>query len=101
MQHVLRAVLLDPEAAAGIHLREPFLRYVALNRILHATSDDGTFPGLAYIAQFLLQQHVLSSPSVFNFYSPNFSPPGELGRRDSSRRSIRSPPIRRSSAARL
>jgi uncharacterized protein (DUF1800 family) len=79
MQHVLRAVLLDPEAAAGIHLREPFLRYVALNRILHATSDDGTYPGLAYVAQFLLQQHVLSSPSVFNFYSPNFSPPGELG----------------------
>jgi uncharacterized protein (DUF1800 family) len=79
MQHVLRAVLLDPEAAAGIHLREPFLRYVALNRILHAKSDDGTFPGLAYLAQFLLQQHVLSSPSVFNFYAPNFSPPGELG----------------------
>jgi len=79
MPAVLRAVLLDPEAATAIHLREPFLRYVALNRILHATSDDGTYPGLGYIAQFLLQQHVLSAPSVFNFYSPNFSPPGELG----------------------
>jgi len=79
MQHVLRAVLLDPEAATGIRLREPFLRFVALNRIAHATSDDGTYPGLAYLAQFLLQQHVLSSPSVFNFYSPNFAPAGELG----------------------
>jgi uncharacterized protein (DUF1800 family) len=79
MKTVLRAVLSDPEAAAGIHLREPFLRYVALNRILHATSDDGTYPALAYIAQFLVQQHVLSSPTVFNFYSPNFSPAGELG----------------------
>jgi uncharacterized protein (DUF1800 family) len=79
MKNVLRAVLSDPEAAAGIHLREPFLRFVALNRILHATSDDGTYPGLAYIAQFLLQQHVLSSPTVFNFYSANFSPAGELG----------------------
>jgi len=75
----LRAVLEDPEAASGIHVREPFLRYVALNRALHATSDDGTYPGLAYLAQFLLQQHVLSAPSVFNFYSPNFAPPGELG----------------------
>jgi uncharacterized protein (DUF1800 family) len=78
MKHVLRAVLLDPEASAGVHLREPFLRYVAANRILGATSDDGTYPGLAYIAQFLLQQHVLSAPSVFNFYSPAFTPSGDL-----------------------
>ena len=80
MKAILRAVLLDPEAPSGIHLREPFLRFVALNRILHATSDDGTYPAVGYIAQFLLQQHVLSAPSVFNFYSPAFSPAGELER---------------------
>src|SRR5262249_18626086 len=79
MQAVLRAVLLDPEAANAIHVREPFLRYVALNRVLHATSDAGTYPGLGYLPQFLVQQHVLSAPSVFNFYSPNFAPAGELG----------------------
>lgn len=79
MRNVLRAVLLDPEASTGIRLREPFLRYVALNRALNATSSDGTYPGLGYVAQFLLQQHVLSAPSVFNFYSPAFSPAGELG----------------------
>jgi uncharacterized protein (DUF1800 family) len=79
MTRLLRAVLLDPEAGNGIHLREPFLRYVALNRILHANSADGTFPGLSYVAQFLAQQHVLSAPSVFNFYSPGYSPAGELG----------------------
>ncbi len=79
MKTVLRAVLQDPEAASGIHLREPFLRYVALNRTLHATSSDGTYPALGYLGQFLLQQNVLSAPSVFNFYSPNFAPPGELG----------------------
>jgi len=76
---VLRAVLSDPEARSGIKLREPFLRYVALNRILHAHGTDTTFPGLGYLAQFLVQQHVLSAPSVFNFYSPGYSPPGELG----------------------
>lgn len=79
MATVLRAVLLDPEAAGGIRLREPFLRYVALNRGLDVTSSDGTFPGLGYVAQFLTQQHVMSAPSVFNFYSPFFVPPGELG----------------------
>ncbi len=79
MLNVLRAVLLDPEAEAGIKLREPFLRYLALNRGLQVTSSDGTYPGLGYVAQFLTQQHVMSAPSVFNFYLPDFSPPGPLG----------------------
>lgn len=79
MTTVLRAVFLDPEADAGIKLREPFLRYVALNRGLDVSSSDGTWPGLGYIAQFLTQQHVMSAPSVFNFYLPSFSPAGDLG----------------------
>jgi uncharacterized protein (DUF1800 family) len=79
MRTVLRAILLDPEADAGIKLREPFLRYVAMNRGLEVRSGDGTYPGLGYIGQFLTQQNVLSAPSVFNFYLPVFSPAGELG----------------------
>jgi uncharacterized protein (DUF1800 family) len=79
MQRVLRAILLDPEAAEGIRLREPFRRYVALNRSLRATSSDGTFPVLGYVSQFFVQQNVLSAPSVFNFYLPSFSPSGEIG----------------------
>ena len=79
MVNVLRAILLDPEAEQGIKLREPFLRYLHLNRGLNVTSSDGTWPGYGYVAQFLTQQHVLSAPSVFNFYLPNFSPAGELG----------------------
>ncbi|MGE0621987.1 MAG: DUF1800 family protein [Pseudomonadales bacterium] len=79
MTATLRAILLDPEAEGGIRLREPFLRYLALNRGLNVTGSDGTYPGLGYVAQFLTQQHVLSAPSVFNFYSPFFAPPGELG----------------------
>ena len=79
MVNVLRAILLDPEAETGIKLREPFLRYLHLNRGLNVTSSDTTWPGYGYVAQFLTQQHVLSAPSVFNFYLPNFSPAGELG----------------------
>jgi len=51
---------------------------VALNRGVGVVSDDGTYPGLGYVAQFLLEQHVLSAPSVFNFYLPDYAPPGEL-----------------------
>jgi len=79
MQTLIRAVLLDPEAGSGARLREPFRRYIALNRSLEVTSGDGTYPGLGYIAQFLTGQNVLSAPSVFNFYSPSFSPTGALG----------------------
>ncbi len=78
MAAVVRAVLTDPEAAAGIRLREPFRRYLALNRSLQAAGEDGTYAGLGFVGQFLTGQHVLSAPSVFNFYSPDFAPPGAL-----------------------
>ena len=79
MQAVLRAILTDAEALTGQRLREPFRRYLALNRSLGASTDDGTVPGLGFIAQFLIQQHVLSAPSVFNFYSSAFRPAGPVG----------------------
>jgi uncharacterized protein (DUF1800 family) len=79
MQALLRAILEDPEAQSGIRLREPFRRYVALNRSLEASSSEGIYPGLGFIAHFLTQQNVMSAPSVFNFYLPDYIPPGELG----------------------
>jgi len=79
LARTLRAVLTDPEADAGIRLREPFRRYVAMQRALGVTSDDGTFPGYGYVVQFLTGQHPLAAASVFNFYSPEFQPAGELG----------------------
>ncbi len=79
MRTVIRAILTDPEASEGIRLREPFRRYIALNRTLGARSEEGIFPGLGFVAQYLTQQHVLSAPSVFNFYLPAFSPAGPLG----------------------
>ncbi|MEM9727948.1 MAG: DUF1800 domain-containing protein [Myxococcota bacterium] len=90
MKRVVRAVLLDPEATAppGTNddfgkLREPFVRYVALNRQLNATSEDGeTFANLALLVQELTRQHVFTSPSVFNFFSPSFRPSAEFVERD-------------------
>lgn len=78
MKSVIRAVLTDPEADRGLRLREPFRRYVALNRSLGAWGEDNTAPGLGLVGQFLTQQYVLSAPSVFNFYLPDFRPNGEL-----------------------
>ena len=78
MQAVLRAILTDPEARSGIRLREPFRRYVAMNRSLGARAADGTVPGAGLVVQFLTGQHVLSAPSVFNFYLPGYRPAGAI-----------------------
>lgn len=80
---VVRAILLDPEARDPAHredphfgkLREPFLRVVNLARAFDASSPSGFYP----LSQFSIAhyQDPLGSPSVFNFYLPHYSPPGE------------------------
>ena len=81
---VVRAILLDEEARrdpsqdeAG-RLREPFLRWVALLRAFdaRAPSDEFLIEGTGVGA--LVGQHPMASPSVFNFFQPDFSPNGEI-----------------------
>jgi uncharacterized protein (DUF1800 family) len=79
MRAVIRAVLLDPEAAdngSSKKLREPVLRLANWMRAFNATSATGRFP-LGALDDPLtgLSQTVLRSPSVFNFYRPQYTPP--------------------------
>jgi hypothetical protein len=83
---VVKAILMDPEARPAMpmeidgKLKEPLLRLTQLWRSYDARSNGGGYPfGFAYI---LLGQGPLQSPSVFNFFSPFYAPPGEI--RDSS-----------------
>ncbi|MFK8041645.1 DUF1800 family protein [Congregibacter sp.] len=85
MRAILRAILFDPEALAEPDpessfgkLREPLLRYTAMLRQLGVSSPDGFYANLGFFVQQLIQQHPLSAPSVFNFYSPRHQPIGEL-----------------------
>ena len=78
MKSVITAILMDPEARRGDdpatavptdgHLQEPILYMAGLLRAFDATSD-GT--NLAYQGSGM-GQNALFSPSVFNFYSPNY-----------------------------
>ncbi len=97
MKAVIRAVLLDDEALDGAalatserpkygKLREPILR---LSHILRAfprpTTNAPAFSGRYYIdgldsVEYGINQGPLQSPSVFNFYHPEFSPPGPVQR---------------------
>ena len=74
---VIKAILLDPEAASvmpnGGHLREPVLFEIALLRALGATVDPGN---PLYSRARDMGQSLFSPPSVFNYYSPLYRIPG-------------------------
>jgi len=79
---VVEAVLLDPEARPAMameidgKLKEPLLRLTQLWKAYDATSNSGRFPLAA--SYILFGQGPLQSPSVFNFFSPFYAPPGEI-----------------------
>jgi uncharacterized protein (DUF1800 family) len=81
MGAVVRAILLDsearnaPSANAG-KLREPLLRLTALMRAFGAPGSANQFQ--MFNPEGALLQRPLGAPSVFNFYEPDYQPPGEL-----------------------
>lgn len=84
MQAVIQAILTDEEIISPDDpnsfgkLREPVVRYLAMLRIFGASSSDGFIANSGYLLQTLGKQHSLSAPSVFNFYLPTHTPPGEI-----------------------
>ncbi len=90
MKAVVRAILLDPVAKACASgddpqfgkLREPFLRYIQINKAFNATTTSGDFRNdMDYIYQFI-EQKPLASPSVFNFYQMDYQPLGPVNDAD-------------------
>lgn len=90
LEAVVRAILLDPEArsapsgsaavAAG-KLKEPLLRLTQFWRAYEATSRSGRLGVASNFAGgvgAVFGQAQGSSPSVFNFFSPFYAPPGEI-----------------------
>lgn len=87
MKAVVRAVLLDPEARDPSKLddpnwgklREPMIRWANYLRAFHVRSGTNQYRN-QYLEDpaFGLAQSPLHAPSVFNWYSPDYSPPGEL-----------------------
>ena len=85
MKSIIRAILLDPEALDPVtthanfgKLREPIVRLVQLARMFNIETDGSYFYNGGYFVQRQLNQHPLSSPTVFNFFMPNHMPTGEL-----------------------
>ena len=87
MKAIIRAVLLDPEARDCCSdknneyvgsLKEPFIRYMNLVRGLNLEAPGGIFRNVMVRAYDKTGQLPLYSPSVFNFFSPDYVPDGAL-----------------------
>jgi uncharacterized protein (DUF1800 family) len=84
MKAVIKAILLDDEARSSADssnittgkLREPFLRYVQILKVLGANNPNNEFFLNGIVLNKAFQQHPYAAPSVFNFYSPNYRPTG-------------------------
>lgn len=83
---VVKAILLDPVAKACQSgddptfggLREPFTRYMQINKAFHASTSSGVFRNDMSYVYNLTGQRPLTSPSVFNFYQQNYQPIGPV-----------------------
>lgn len=79
---VVTAVLLDPEARGAAtaptgKLKEPLLRLTQLWRAYDGRSSDGSFRAFGNPSASL-GQGPLQAASVFNFFGPDYAPPGEI-----------------------
>ena len=87
MQAVVKAILLDEEARDPIYLsdpqngklREPFMRFTQLVRAFHFSNPQDKFWDEGGGVEPELGQYMFNAPSVFNFFSPDYRPPGPIG----------------------
>ncbi len=86
MKAVIKAILLDPEARSAAayldesngKLREPFVRYTHIGRALPNASHHNRYWNNGFNYLDITRQHVMASPTVFNFYLPDFQPVGDI-----------------------
>lgn len=87
LKEVVRAILLDPEArdlaqaqttSAG-KLREPVLMLAQYFRVFSTPPSSGRWDVNPWWMDQSFSQRPMTSASVFNFYRPDYLPPGEMG----------------------
>lgn len=87
MKAVIKAVLLDEEARSCTwyndpvqgKLKEPIVRYTHFARAMGGISETGYYWNQGSEYNNSAGQHPMYSPSVFNFYWPDFQPIGPIG----------------------
>ena len=85
MATIVKQILLDPEARNFENtknptfgkMREPYLGLLNFAKTFNAQPPSGDYHEANQFYDFYLQEPFLS-PSIFNFYSPNFRAPGAI-----------------------
>ena len=86
LKAVVKAIFLDPEAMDCYwfgdpdngQLRPPILRYTQMMLGLKADAESEVFWNSGFFYQDFTAQHPMSSPTVFNFYRPDYVPDSEF-----------------------
>lgn len=86
MQAVIKAILLDEEARSGADMltpnagraKEPMHKISSFARVMPLIVPNGRYWAQGYGYYNNMGQHVLSAPTVFNFYLPDFQPIGDI-----------------------
>ncbi len=86
---VIKAILLDPEARDcdwmmdenNGQLREPIVRYSHFTSAVDVEQYYGRYWNIGYDFWSSTTQIPLASPTVFNFFSPNYIPKGEIDKK--------------------
>ena len=83
LKAVVRAILMDYDARVGFvtaqsagHQREPVIRVTNLVRAFNGTSPSGKYSVRNAYAN--LAEEAMHSPTVFNFFSPDYAAPGAI-----------------------
>jgi uncharacterized protein (DUF1800 family) len=83
LKAVVRAILMDYDARVGFvtaqnagHEREPVVRVTNLLRAFNATAPSGKYSVRNAYAN--LDEEAMHSPTVFNFFGPDYSAPGAI-----------------------
>ena len=83
LKAVVRAILMDYDARVGFvtaqgagHLREPVVRVTNLMRAFNGISPSGKYSLRNAYAN--LAEEAMHSPTVFNFFSPDYAAPGTI-----------------------
>ncbi|TKG97104.1 DUF1800 family protein [Puteibacter caeruleilacunae] len=90
MKAVIKAILTDEEILnantnskeSTRKLKEPLLRYTQALRAFNARNMSGKLWNWGYQFDEAVSQGVLASPSVFNFYLPDYQPNGPIAAAD-------------------
>lgn len=90
MGALIKAILLDPEArdCAAMQdfthgkLQEPFLRNNQAQMLMGVQQDQDRYYNNGFSLADDIGQSILQSPTVFNFFRPDYQPSGDIGNND-------------------